>query len=456
MSTTQAKNFNLELVQWFVIIALVYLAVGAFIGVYLGAVLTWPAFSLDIPYLTFDHLRSLHTNASIFAFGGCVLLASTYYSVQRTCDVKLWSDMLGWFAFWGWNLIIVFALISLLFSPRELGTSAWIFDIAIALVWAAVAINLVMTLAQHKTSLIYSSNWFFLGMILLVAYLYVTNILSITSNHTILHSLQSSGGMLNAIKAHYTDNFFYLTVGFLGIIYYFVPKQANTPLYSHRLSLVHFWGLMFVCVWLGMRQLQHPSMPDWHVGPDFSINLLIIILSLVGALNVKRTMPGSWNKLRTDYILRFLTLSFVIYVACSFYDILFGFAIGHVHLGELGCVVIASSGALYHMVEKLWKSRMYSANLVNLHFWASAIGTIIYVIATQAATTIQAVQLGAPYNDAGQLSYTFAEAVEALHPSYMFRFVGGALYTAGIILMLYNIVMTIRRSGDRITTAERT
>jgi len=267
MDATAEQKYNLGVVRWFTVMAVVYLVVGTLVGTYIASELAWPFLNFDIPYITFGRLRPLHTNAVIFAFGGSVLMATSFYSVQRTCGVNLWSDKLAWFVFWGWNLIIVSAVITLplgINQTKEYAELEWPIDLAIAVVWLAYMFNFVMTLATRKSSHIYVSNWFFLAMMIMITYLHVVNSLAIPVSLFKSYSLFSGvqDAMIQWWWGHNAVGF-YLTAGFLGIMYYFVPKQAGRPVYSYRLSVIHFWALTFGYVWLGAHHLQYTALPDW-------------------------------------------------------------------------------------------------------------------------------------------------------------------------------------------------
>jgi cytochrome c oxidase cbb3-type subunit 1 len=469
VATTQVEKYNFDVVRWFTVMAVVYLVVGTLVGVYIASELAWPVLNLDIAELTFGRLRPLHTNAVIFAFGGCVLMATAFYSVQRTCGVRLWSDKLAWFTFWGWNLIIVSAVITLplgLTSGKEYAELEWPLDIAIALVWVAYTVNFVMTIATRKTSHIYVSNWFFLGMMVMITYLHVVNSLAIPvglwKSYSIFSGVQDA--MIQWWWGHNAVGF-YLTAGFLGIMYYFVPKQANRPIFSYRLSVIHFWALMFGYVWLGAHHLQYTALPDWTGSLGAAVSLAMIIPSWGGAINGMMTLSGAWDKLRSDYILRFLIMSLAFYAMSTFEGPVMSaktvnalshytdWTVGHVHSGALGWVAMVAAGALYHMVEKLWNTKMYSASLVNTHFWLATIGTVVYITAMWVSGIMQGM-MWRMYDDNGVLLYTFAESVAEMHPYYAMRAIGGMIYWLGGVIMLYNVVMTIRQAvGQRSTAA---
>ena len=466
METTEKYHF--DVVRWFSVAAVIYLVVGTLVGVLIASQLAWPVLNFDIPYLTFGRLRPLHTNAVIFAFGGCVLMATAFYSVQRTCGVKLWSNKLAWFTFWGWNLIIVSAVITLplgLTSGKEYAELEWPIDIAIAVVWIAYTVNFVMTIANRKSSHIYVSNWFFLGMMIMITYLHVVNSLAIPvgmfKSYSIFSGVQDA--MIQWWWGHNAVGF-YLTAGFLGIMYYFVPKQANRPMFSYRLSVIHFWALTFGYVWLGAHHLQYTALPDWTGSLGAAISIAMIIPSWGGAINGLMTLSGAWDKLRTDYVLRFLIASLAFYAMSTFEGPIMAiktvnalshytdWTIGHVHSGALGWVGMVAAGALYHMVMKLWNTEMYSSKLVNTHFWLATIGTVIYIIALWISGIMQGL-MWRDYDDFGTLTYTFAESVAAMHPYYVMRVVGGFLYMLGGVVMLYNVVMTIRQASTNPSTS---
>jgi len=455
------QKYNFDIVKWFTVASVIYLVVGTLIGVYIAAELAWPALNLDIAEISFGRLRPLHTNAVIFAFGGCALMATSYYSVQRTCGVRVWSDKLAWFTFIGWNLIIVSAVITLplgLTQGKEYAELEWPIDIAIAVVWLAYGLNFVMTLATRKTSHIYVSNWFFLSMIIMITYLHVVNSLAIPVSLFKSYSVYS--GVQDAmIQWWYGHNAvgFYLTAGFLGIMYYFVPKQANRPVFSYRLSVIHFWALTFGYVWLGAHHLQYTALPDWTGSLGAAVSLAMIIPSWGGAVNGMMTLSGAWDKLRTDYVMRFLIVSLAFYAMSTFEGPVMSaktvnalshytdWTVGHVHSGALGWVAMVAAGALYHMIMKLWRTEMYSAKLVNLHFWLATVGAVIYIIAMWVSGIMQGL-MWRDYDEFGTLTYTFAESVAAMHPYYAMRAVGGLIYWTGGAVMLYNTIMTIRQA----------
>jgi len=461
VEATVEQKYNFEVVRWFTVMAVVYVVVGALVGVYIASELAWPALNMDMSYLSFGRLRPLHTNAVIFAFGGCALMATGFYSVQRTNGVRLWSDKMAWFTFWGWNVIIVLAVITLplgLTSGKEYAELEWPVDILIAVVWLSFFANFVMTIANRVTSHIYVSNWFFLGMMVMITYLHVVNSLAIPvglfTSYSVFSGVQDA--MVQWWWGHNAVGF-YLTAGFLGIMYYFVPKQAGRPVFSYRLSVLHFWALMFGYVWLGPHHLHYTALPDWTGSLGAAVSLAMIIPSWGGAVNGMMTLSGAWDKLRTDYILRFLIISLAFYAMSTFEGPVMSlktvnalshytdWTVGHVHSGALGWVAMVGMGALYHLLARLWHTEIYSAKLVNLHFWTATIGAVVYIVAMWVSGIMQGLMWRA-YDEYGTLAYTFAESVEAMHPYYVMRAVGGAIFLSGAVIMLINVLMTIRKS----------
>ncbi|MET0088472.1 MAG: cytochrome-c oxidase, cbb3-type subunit I [Candidatus Thiodiazotropha sp.] len=463
MDTAAEQKYNFDVVRWFTVMAVVYLVVGAFVGVYIASELAWPFLNFDIPYITFGRLRPLHTNAVIFAFGGCALMATSYYSVQRTCGVRIWSDKLAWFVFWGWNLIIVSAVITLplgINQSKEYAELEWPIDLAIAVVWLSYTFNFVMTLAIRKSSHIYVSNWFFLGMMVMITYLHVVNSLAVPVDMFKSYSLFS--GVQDAMVQWWWGHNavgFYLTAGFLGIMYYFVPKQAGRPVYSYRLSVIHFWALMFGYVWLGAHHLQYTALPDWTGSLGAAVSLAMIIPSWGGAVNGMMTLSGAWDKLRTDYILRFMIMSLAFYAMSTFEGPVMSlktvnalshytdWTVGHVHSGALGWVAMVAIGAIYHLMMRTFHTEMWSMKLINAHFWTATIGAVVYVVAMWVSGIMQGLMWRA-YDEYGTLAYTFAESVEAMHPYYAMRAIGGMIFLLGAVLMLINVLMTVAKASS--------
>ena len=461
METGLEQKYNFDVVRWFTVMAVVYLVVGAAVGVYIAAELAWPFLSFDIPYITFGRLRPVHTNAVIFAFGGCALMATAFYTVQRTCGVRLWSDKLAWFVFWGWNLIIVLAVITLplgLTQSKEYAELEWPIDILIAIVWLAFSFNFIMTLAIRKTSHIYVSNWFYLGMMVMITYLHVVNSLSIPVGLFKSYSLFSGtqDAMIQWWWGH-NAGVFSLPAAFGGMMYSSVPTRPNPPVYSYRLSVIHFWALMFGYVWLGAHHLQYTALPDWTGSLGAAVSIAMIIPSWGGAVNGMMTLSGAWDKLRTDYVLRFLIVALAFYAMSTFEGPVMSlktvnalshytdWTVGHVHSGALGWVAGVAIGSIYHLMTRLWHTEMFSEKLVNFHFWTLTIGTVVYIVAMWVSGIMQGLMWRA-FDEYGNLAYTFVETVDAMHPYYAMRTVGGGIFLFGAIIMLFNVLMTVSKS----------
>lgn len=457
-------TYHTQIVKYFTIMASIYLVLGTGVGVWIASELAWPWLNFDIPYITFGRLRPVHTNIVVYGFGGCTLLATAYYVVQRTCNTALWSNNMAWFTFWAWNLYVIGAIITLplgITQGKEYAELEWPLDIVLTAAWLAYTFNFIMTIRQRKISHIYVANWFFLAMMIMFTYLHVVNSLAMPVGFWKSYSIFAGvhDAMVQWWWGHNAIGF-YLTAGFLGIMYYFVPKQANRPIYSYRLSVIHFWALIFGYVWLGAHHLQYTALPDWTGSLGAAISLAMIIPSWGGALNGMFTLSGAWDKLRTDYILRFLIVSLAFYAMSTFEGPVMAsktvnalshytdWTIGHVHSGALGWVAMVSIGALYHMTERLWHTRIFSVRLVNLHFWLATIGTAIYITAMWVAGIMQGLMWRA-YDDYGNLAYTFVESVAQMHPYYAMRVMGGFIFFSGAVVMLVNIVLTVRQASKR-------
>ncbi len=467
MDTTAKPQYDDGVVKYLTVGAVVFLVLGTFFGTFAASQLAWPALNFDIAEITFARLRVIHTNTVIFAFGGMTLMATAFYTVQRTNGVKLWSNGLAWWTAILFTIGLLATVLSIglgITTGKEYHEQEWPIAIAIALVWTLYTFNFVLTIASRNKethSHVYVSNWFFMGMMIAITYLYVINGLAIPvslfQSYTLFGGVQ--GAMIQWWWGHNAVGFF-LTAGFLAIMYYFVPKQAQRPIYSYRLSVIHFWALMFGYVWLGAHHLQYTALPDWTGSLGAVISLAMIIPSWGGALNGMLTLSGAWDRLRTDYILRFLIMSLAFYAMSTFEGPVMAaksvnalshytdWTIGHVHSGALGWVAMVSIGAIYHMVMKLWKTEMYSMQLINIHFWLATIGTVFYIVAMWVSGIMQGLMWRA-YDEYGTLAYTFAESVAAMHPYYVMRAFGGFIFFLGAVVMLYNIVMTIRTAEAR-------
>jgi len=413
-----------------------------------------------LPWFHFGRLRPLHTNAVIFAFGGCGLFSTSLYVVQRTCQARLISDTLASIVFWGWQLVIVAAAITLPLgytSGKEYAELEWPIDILITIVWVAYAILFFGTIMQRKTAHIYVANWFYGAFIVVVAILHLVNSAAVPVS--MWKSYSAYGGTIDAmIQWWYGHNAvgFFLTVGFLGIMYYFVPKQAGRPVYSYRLSIVHFWALVTIYIWAGPHHLHYTTLPDWAQSLGMVMSLILLAPSWGGMINGMMTLSGAWHKLRSDPILKFLIVSLSFYGMSTFEGPMMSiktvnalshytdWTIGHVHSGALGWVAMVTIGAMYHMIPILFgQKRMYSISLINTHFWMSTIGTVLYITSMWVNGLMQGLMWRA-YNADGTLTYSFVESVQASYPGYMVRLIGGFIFFAGMLVMAYNVYMTTR------------
>jgi cytochrome c oxidase cbb3-type subunit 1 len=450
--------YNYKVVRQFAIMTVVWGIVGMLVGVLIAAQLAWPVLNMDLPWLHFGRLRPLHTNAVIFAFGGCALFASSLYVVQRTCQARLISDRLASLVFWGWQLVIVLAAITLLLgftSGKEYAELEWPIDILITIVWVAYAILFFGTIMQRKQPHIYVANWFFGAFIVVIAILHLVN--SAAMPVSMWKSYSAYGGAIDAmIQWWYGHNAvgFFLTTGFLGMMYYFVPKQAERPIYSYRLSIVHFWALIAIYIWAGPHHLHYTALPDWVQSLGMVMSLILLAPSWGGMINGIMTLSGAWHKLRTDPILRFLIVSLSFYGMSTFEGPMMSiktvnalshytdWTIGHVHSGALGWVAMISIGTMYHLIPIMFgQKRMYSVSLINTHFWMSTIGTVLYITSMWVNGLMQGLMWRA-YNADGTLTYSFVEAVQSSYPGYVVRLIGGFIFFAGMLLMAYNVWKT--------------
>ncbi|MGJ8693461.1 MAG: cytochrome-c oxidase, cbb3-type subunit I [Thalassotalea sp.] len=456
---TSAVDYNMNVVRQFTVMTVIWGFFGTLVGVLIAAQLIWPALNFETPWLTYSRLRPLHTNAVIFAFGTSALFASSYYVVQRTCKVALFGGKLASFTFWGWQAIIALAIITLPMgytSSKEYAELEWPIDILIAVVWISYAIVFFGTIIKRKTSHIYVANWFFGGFILTVAVLHIGNSMVIPVSMMKSYSLYS-GAIDAMMQWWYGHNAvgFLLTAGFLGMMYYFVPKQAERPVYSYRLSIVHFWALVSLYIWAGPHHLHYTALPDWAQSVGMVMSIVLFLPSWGGMINGIMTLSGAWHKLRHDPILRFLIVSLSFYGMSTFEGPMMAiksvnalshytdWTIGHVHSGALGWVAMVSIGAMYHLIPVLFnQGRMYSIKLINIHFWMHTAGIILYIVAMWISGVMQGLMWRAVNTD-GTLTYSFVESLTASYPFYFMRFVGGVLVVSGFALMIYNMFKTM-------------
>jgi cytochrome c oxidase cbb3-type subunit 1 len=452
-------TYNYKVVRQFTIMTVVWGIVGMLVGVLIAAQLVWPQLNFDLPWLTFSRLRPLHTNAVIFAFGGSALFATSYYVVQRTCQTRLFSDGLAAFTFWGWTLIIVLAAVTLplgITTSKEYAELEWPIDILITLVWVAYAIVFFGTILKRRVKHIYVANWFYGAFILTIAVLHLGNSAELPVSMTKSYSVYP-GAIDAMVQWWYGHNAvgFFLTAGFLGMMYYFVPKQAGRPVYSYRLSVVLFWALISTYMWAGPHHLHYTALPVWAQSLGMVFSLILLAPSWGGMINGIMTLSGAWHKLRTDPILKFLIVSLSFYGMSTFEGPMMSiktvnalshytdWTIGHVHSGALGWVAMVSIGSVYFLVPKLFgREQMYSIRLIDWHFWMSTIGVVLYIVAMWIAGIMQGLMWRA-VNDDGTLTYSFVESLEAMYPYYFVRFLGGALFLTGMLVMAYNVIKTV-------------
>ncbi len=459
-SSEVQETFNYKIVTQFALVTVLWGIVGMAAGVFIAAQLIWPDLTFGIEWLSYGRLRPLHTNAVIFAFGGSALFATSYYVVQRTCHTRLFCEKLASFTFWGWQLVILSAAITLpmgITSGKEYAELEWPIDILITLVWVAYAIVFFGTIWKRKVKHIYVANWFFGSFILTVALLHLVNSAAVPAG--LWKSYSAYAGAQDAmVQWWYGHNAvgFFLTTSFLGMMYYFIPKQAGRPIYSYRLSIVHFWALAFTYMWAGPHHLQYTALPDWTQALGSLFSIILLAPSWGGMINGIMTLSGAWDRLRTDPILKFMVTALSFYGMSTFEGSMMSiktvnglshytdWTIGHVHSGALGWVAMISIGSLYYLIPRLvGEKEMYSKNLVNLHFWIATIGVVLYIAAMWIAGVMQGL-MWRDFQPDGTLTYSFAEVVKANYPFYAIRLLGGLMYLAGMFIMAYNVLKTVQ------------
>ncbi len=464
MATAETHElvYDDRVVRQFTVMTIVWGIVGMLVGVILASQLAWPELNFDIPYLSYGRLRPLHTNAVIFAFGGCALFGTSLYVVQRTCRTPLLSRGLAQFVFWGWQAVIVGAVVTLplgITTSKEYAELEWPIDLLLTVVWVAYAVLFFGTIMKRRTPHIYVANWFYGAFIVTVAVLHIVNSAAIPVSAWKSYSVYP--GTIDAmVQWWYGHNAvgFFLTAGFLGMMYYFVPKQAERPVYSYRLSVVHFWALISVYMWAGPHHLHYTTLPDWVQSVGMVFSLILLAPSWGGMINGIMTLSGAWEKLRDDPVIRFMVVALSFYGMSTFEGPMMAiktvnalshytdWTIGHVHSGALGWVAMMTIGSLYYLIPHLWGTRqMYSVRLINTHFWLSTIGVIFYVVNMWIAGVMQGLMWRA-VNDDGTLTNTFVQSLEATWPFYVGRLMGGTAFFAGMLLMAFNTYKTIQMS----------
>ena len=458
----KAAGYNETIVRYGLVASVFWGIAGFLVGVVIALQLVFPALNFDTAFTNFGRLRPLHTSAVIFAFGGNVLIATSFWVVQRTCRARLAGEIAPWFVFWGYQLFIVLAGTGYLMGvteAREYAEPEWYVDIWLTIVWVVYLLVFLGTLAKRREPHIYVANWFYLAFIVTIAMLHVGNNLSVPislySSKSVAAFSSTQDALIQWWYGHNAVGFF-LTAGFLGIMYYFVPKRAERPVYSYRLSIVHFWALIFLYIWAGPHHLHYTALPLWAQTLGATFSIMLWMPSWGGMLNGLLTLKGAWDKLRTDPVIRMLVVSVAFYGMSTFEGPVMSmhwvnglshytdWTIGHVHSGALGWVGFVSFGALYCMAPRLFGAkRLYSNALVEWHFWIATFGILLYITAMWVSGIMQGLMWRA-YDELGFLEYSFAETVEAMHPYYVIRALGGILYLTGALIMAYNFWKTAK------------
>jgi cytochrome c oxidase cbb3-type subunit 1 len=450
-----------EVIRWGVIATVFWGVVGLLVGLVIASQLAWPLLNLHSEYTTFGRLRPLHTSAVIFAFGGNALIATSFYIVQRTCRARLAFPALARFVFWGYQMFILLAATGYVMGVtegREYAEPEWYVDIWLTIVWVSYLAVYVGTIVRRSEPHIYVANWFFLAFIITIAMLHLVNNITMPVSLLGSKSYSAFSGVQDAlIQWWYGHNAvgFFLTAGFLGMMYYFVPKQAERPVYSYRLSILHFWSLIFLYIWAGPHHLYYTALPDWAQTLGMVFSIMLWMPSWGGMINGLMTLNGAWDKIRTDPIIRFMVAALAFYGMSTFEGPMMSiksvnslshytnWTIGHVHSGALGWNGMITFAALYYMTPRLWdRTRLYSLRAVNWHFWLATLGIVLYVSSMWVAGITQGL-MWREYGQDGYLVYAFVEVVAAMHPYYIMRAAGGVLYLAGSLVMAWNIGMTI-------------
>ncbi len=453
-------NYNFGPVRFASLAAVFWGIAGFTVGLYIALELAFPGLNFDLPFINFGRLRPLHTSAVIFAFGGNVLLATSLYVVQRTCRVRLAGDLAPWFVVLGYNFFIVIAGTGYLLGitrSHEYAEPEWYAILWLVVVWVTYFLVFLVTVGKRKEPHIYVANWFYLAFIVTIAVLVLGNNTEVPVSVFSSKSYPVWSGVQDAmIQWWYGHNAvgFFLTAGFLAIMYYFVPKRAERPIYSYRLSIIHFWALIFLYIWAGPHHLHYTALPDWAQTLGATFSIMLWMPSWGGMINGLMTLSGAWDKLRTDPVLRMLVVSVAFYGMATFEGPLMSikmvnslshytdWGIGHVHSGSLGWVGFVSFGALYCLIPWVFQRKLYSLKLVEWHFWLATIGIVFYISAMWVAGIMQGLMWRA-YTDQGFLEYSFVETTQAMHPMYVIRALGGAMFLAGALIMAFNFYKTL-------------
>lgn len=450
-----------------VIFSITWAVFAMFMGVWVATLLAFPEFTFDAAWSTFGRLRPAHTTGVIFGFGGNALIATSFHVMQRTSRARMPDQLSPWFVLLGYNLFCILAVSGYFLGitqSKEYAEPEWYADIWLTIVWVAYLVLYMRTLMRRREPHIYVANWYYLAFILVVAMLHVVNNLALPVSLVGAKSFSAFSGVQDAMTQWWYGHnavAFFLTAGFLGMMYYYLPKRAGRPLFSYRLSIIGFWGITFFYMWAGSHHLHYTALPTWVQTLGMSFSVMLLIPSWAAATNALLTLNGAWGRVRDDATLRFMMVAAVFYGLSTFEGSFMAirpvnslshytdWTVGHVHAGAMGWVAFITFGAIYSLVPILWKrSRMYSPALVEAHFWLALAGTIVYVFAMWNSGIVQGL-MWRTYTENGALTYSFLDTVIAMHPYYIARAVGGLLFLTGAIICAYNVWMTIR-AGERI------
>ncbi len=448
-------------VRWGVIATIFWGVAGLAVGLYIALQLAFPALNLGIEYTSFGRLRPLHTSAVVFAFGGNALIATSFYVVQRTCRARLAFPGAARFVFWGYQLFLVLAATGYLMgvtAAREYAEPEWYVDLWLTIVWVVYFVVFVGTIVKRREPHIYVANWFYLSFIVTIAMLHIVNNLAVPATIFGSKSYSAFAGVQDALTQWWYGHnavAFFLTVPFLAMMYYFVPKQAERPIYSYRLSILHFWSLIFLYIWAGPHHLHYTALPDWAQTLGMVFSVVLWMPSWGGMINGLMTLNGAWDKIRTDPIIRMMVVALAFYGMATFEGPMLSvkafnslshyteWTIAHVHAGALGWNGMITFAAVYYLVPRLWgRPRLYSLRMVNWHFWLATLGIVFYAASMWVAGIMQGL-MWREYGADGYLVYSFAETVAAMHPMYLIRAAGGAMYLAGFLLLVFNVWATL-------------
>jgi len=449
-------------IRFGIVLTMAWAVFGMFIGVWVSALLAWPELTFDAAWASFGRLRPAHTTGVIFGFGGNALIATSLHVVQRTSLARLPDQVSPWFVLLGYNLFCLLAVSGYFLGitqSKEYAEPEWYADIWLVIVWVVYFVLYIRTLARRKEPHIYVANWYYMAFILVVAVLHIVNNLAVPISLSSAKAYSLFSGVQDAMTQWWYGHnavAFFLTAGFLGMMYYYLPKRAERPIYSYRISIISFWGITFFYMWAGSHHLHYTALPHWVQTLGMTFSIMLLVPSWASAGNALLTLNGAWHKVRDDATLRFMMVAAVFYGLSTFEGSFLSiravnslshytdWTVGHVHAGALGWVAMITFGALYTLTPAMWKrERMYSNTLVEVHFWCAVIGTLIYVFAMWNSGIIQGL-MWRTYNESGTLTYSFIESLVAMHPYYIARTVGGLFFLAGAVVGTYNIIMTIR------------